>query len=272
MDRSVAVLYNPEKVQAKQAFRALTSWLKKQGIRVLTRPGDSRISEAEFAVVLGGDGTILSQARSLAPRGVPILGVNFGRLGFLAATEFKDLYPMVKKALNNGLQSEERLMLRVTVFGKGPKPVLASLALNDCYLHAGSSSRIVEVETRLNGKFLTTYKGDGVIVSTPSGSTAYSLAAQGPLVSPGLPVILITPICPHTLSQRPLLVSSLDELELVVNDPSTALLFSLDGQLNSKVRKGSRIHVVAAKERLKLLVNPDRNYYDILRTKMGWGV
>ena len=267
----MAVLYNLEKPQAKKAFRALKTWLKNQGIRVLTSRNDPHIFQAEFAVVLGGDGTILSAARELAPVGVPILAVNLGRLGFLAATEFKDLYPMVKKALKSGLASEERLMIQATVAGKDGKPKLTSLALNDCYLHAGSSSRIVEVETRLNGKFLTTFKGDGVIVSTPSGSTAYSLAAQGPLVSPQLPVILVTPICPHTLSQRPLLVSSEDELELVVGDSTQSMLFSLDGQQNLKVERGTRIHLAAAREKLKLLLNPQRSYYDILRTKLSWG-
>ncbi len=271
MHRSVLILYNPEKPEAKRAFLALTPWLKKQGIHVLARRDDPHVSEAEFAVVLGGDGTILSAARSLASRGTPILGVNFGRLGFLAATEFKDLYSMVKRALKGRLKAEERLLLKVTVFDKGNKPKLSSLAVNDCYLHAGASSRIVEVKTALNGKYLTTYKGDGLIVSTPSGSTAYSLAAQGPIVSPHLPVILVTPICPHTLSQRPLLISSEDELDLVVNESSSPMLFSVDGQENLKVSKGTRIHLQAAREKLKLLVNPDRSYYEILRTKLSWG-
>ena len=271
MPRRVVVFCNPDKPQAKRAYSALAAWFKRRKVSVIPRLSDPLCRNAEFAVILGGDGTILAAARALVPHGVPILGVNLGRLGFLAATEFKNLYSTVQKALQGRLNIEERLMLDVRVVGKGKKYTLSCLALNDCYLHAGSASRITQVETSLNGEFLTTYKGDGVIVSTPTGSTAYSLAADGPIVSPKLGVLLVTPICPHTLSQRPLVISDRGRLALVVGRGSSPMLLSVDGQINGKVGPGTSVEVRAADRKLRLLVNPKKSYFGILREKLGWG-
>ncbi len=271
MNRQVVVFHNPEKPEAKRVFKSLVSWLRARQTTVLTSFADGRCAAADFAVILGGDGTILAAARALVPHGIPIMGVNLGWLGFLASTEQKDLYPMVKLALEGRLKTEERNMLKVEVFGSGPKPLFTSLAMNDCYLHAGSISRIVEVETRINGEFLAHYKGDGVIVSTPTGSTAYSLAANGPIVSPHLPVMVVTPICPHTLSQRPLLVSDRDQLELSVVKSSPALFFSLDGQHQRSIAHGMKVSVSRSDRNLKLLVHPQSSYYKILRAKLSWG-
>ena len=272
MSRRVVVYSNPDKPQAKRVFSVLAAWLKRRKVGVVRRLSDPLARTAEFAVTLGGDGTILAAARALAPHGVPMLGVNLGRLGFLAATEFKTLYSAVQKALDGRLAVEERLMLDVRVFGKGKKQTLSCLALNDCYLHAGSTSRITQVETSLNGEYLTTYKGDGVIVSTPTGSTAYSLAANGPILSPRLGVLLVTPICPHTLSQRPLVISDRSRLDLSVGRTSQPMLLSIDGQINGKVGPGTRVEVRAAERKLRLLVDPKRSYFGILRRKLGWGV
>jgi NAD+ kinase len=169
------------------------------------------------------------------------------------------------------LDIEERLMLEVRVLGKKKKLSLSCLAMNDCYLHAGSASRITQVEASLNGEFLTTYKGDGVIVATPTGSTAYSLAADGPVVSPQLGVLLLTPICPHTFSQRPLVISDRSRLDLAVGRDSSPMILSVDGQINRKVEPGTRIEVRAAEKKLRLLVNPKKSYFSILREKLGWG-
>jgi len=145
--------------------------------------------------------------------------------------------------------------------------------VNDCYLHAGSSGRIIEIETSLNGTYLATYTGDGLIVSTPTGSTAYSLAASGPIVSPQLSVILLTPICPHTLAQRPLLVSCQDKIELKVKEcpKEQGVVLALDGQEYVNVKKSERVAVELASKKLRLLVDAERNYYEILRTKLRWG-
>ncbi len=271
MLRSVVVYHHPDKPEARKAFAGLSRWLKKKKVSVVSRLNDSRCSSADFAVVLGGDGTILAAARSLAPHGVPILGVNLGRLGFLTTTEYKNLYSIVEKALKGGLKVQERLMIQVRVYGKNGKMSHASLGMNDCYLHAGSSSRIVEIETRLNGEFVTSYKGDGVIISTPTGSTAYSLAAGGPIVSPDLEMMLITPICPHTLSHRPLVVPNDGKLELIITRSSSPILFAIDGQVNRQLAVGTRVEIKSAEKKLKLLVDPKSNYFEILRTKLNWG-
>ncbi len=269
---SVYIQCNPDKPAAKKAMISLARWLKKKGVAVVGDLRKRQVSEISFAVVLGGDGTILHVARQLAPQGVPILGVNLGRLGFLVDTDFKDLYVSVQKALEFKLKVESRLMLEAKVVRKG-KVIFRSRALNDCYLHTGSTSRITEIESYLNNEFLTRFYGDGLIVSTPTGSTGYSLAASGPIVTPTLPVLLLTPICPHSLAQRPLLISCQDELKLVVQQcPSPQYnLLSLDGQEFVKLKEKDEVFVQQAPDQVKLLVNPKKSYYQILRTKLRWG-
>ncbi len=282
--RRVAVLCNFEKSEAKSACQTAVRWLKKNRIGAVTSADSGALRSCEFAVVLGGDGTMLRFARALAPLGVPILGINLGRLGFLAETALANMQSAIKKALNSELEIEERLLLQVSVFSgaKGArstdakasvKPKNKFLALNDCYLHASSTNRIVEIETSLNGRFLATYTGDGLIVATPTGSTAYSLAASGPIVSPRLPVMLLTPICPHTLAQRPLVVSSEDTIELKLSGSARGMfvLLSTDGQQTLKIRKGDRVVIESAPQKAKLLVQPGRSYYEILRSKLKWG-
>lgn len=271
MSNSVAVLYNPDKSEAKKASAFLIRWLKKEGIRVVTTLVRSKLETAQFAVVLGGDGTILRVSKFLGPIGIPILGVNLGRLGFLAETDPKNLYLSLKLALRGELKVEERLMMKVTLLRRG-KTVFDSLAMNDCYLHTASSGRIIDIETSVNGQYLTNYTGDGLIVSTPTGSTAYSLAASGPIVSPELQVIVLTPICPHTLAQRPLILSNRDRVEMTVKiKTESPILCFVDGQESIGVKNGDRIIVEAAPQKVKLMVNPKKSYFEILRTKLGWG-
>lgn len=272
MSDSVAVLFNPEKPKAKKTFDPIVRWLRTRHVKVLPDPTSSEIKKARFAIVLGGDGTILRVAKLLAPTGIPILGVNLGRLGFLAETDYKNFYPTLKKALKGQLKTETRMMLEVSLF-RSTRPVFRSLAFNDCYMHAGASARVIDIETHLDGEYLANYTGDGLIVSTPTGSTAYSLAASGPIVSPQLPVLLLTPICPHTLAQRPLLVSDQSKIELVVKSEtgSSYVLFSIDGQESVQALQNDRAVISASRHKVKLLVSPESSYYRILRTKLRWG-
>jgi NAD+ kinase len=270
--KTVAVFSNPDKPEAKKAFQAVVRWLGGRRVQVVASESPAKLAGAQFAVVLGGDGTILRVSRFLAPLGIPILGVNLGRLGFLAETDCKDLWPVLQKALDGELHVEERLMLDVSVV-RGKKSIFHSLALNDCYLHAGSSARMLEIRTSLNSDFLAEYFGDGLIVSTPTGSTGYSLAASGPIVSPDLPIFLLTPICAHTLAQRPLLVTSRGRLEMAVQgirkDHFASL--SIDGQDTCRVRTGDVVRVESSEARTQLLIQPGRSYYEILRAKLRWG-
>lgn len=283
MNKTIALFYNPDKPNIKNIFAHLIQWLKKQQVQVITKLSDSDLRLAGFALVLGGDGTILRVGKTLALHGIPILGVNLGRLGFLAEIDIKDLYKILKKALNQELKIEERDMLKISVYrgrknkqtktGISDKCLKSSLALNDCYIHTGSSARIIELDAYVNGEFLATYIGDGLIVSTPTGSTAYSLAASGPIVYPELPVMLLTPICPHTLAQRPLLVSSHAQVELVIKNCALSkfIFLSFDGQESVSIQLKDRIRIENGSQKLKLLVDPKRSYYQILRTKLRWG-
>lgn len=273
MDKKVAVFCNPEKPESKQALKSVFAWFKKNRVKVITDLSSPQLSSSEFAVVLGGDGTILRIARQCAPLEIPILGVNLGRLGFLAETDCKNLFQTLKKALYSELKVQERLMLKIDLVKRKQKSKKSFIAVNDCYLHTSLSSRVIEIETYINHDYLAAYVGDGLIISTPTGSTAYSLAASGPIVSPELPVILVTPICPHTLTQRPLVISDKDCLELTVKTPDTDgySLLSFDGQERIKIHHGDIIHIETAPQKLKLLVDPRKSYYEILRTKLKWG-
>ncbi len=272
--RRVAVLCNFDKPEAKSAHQTVVRCLNKNHVRVIEDGANSSFDSCEFAVALGGDGTMLRAARTMTPLGVPVLGVNLGRLGFLAEISPKNLEATLKKALNNDFEIEERSLLQVSIFsGSSSKARHTFLALNDCYLHASSTSRIVEIETFLNDRYLATYTGDGLIVATPTGSTAYSLAASGPIVSPRLPVMLLTPICPHTLAQRPLVISAEDRLELrlCASGRGRDVSLSADGQRSVKLGKRDRVIIESAALKAKFLVQPGRNYYEILRNKLKWG-
>lgn len=274
MAKQVAVFCNFDKPETRATRKAVLAWLRKNRVEAVQHLSSPNLKSCEFAVVLGGDGTMLQFAKALAPAGVPILGVNLGRLGFLAENSPKNLENALKKALDSKLEIEERLMLKISIYKDSRAKAYKSLyALNDCYLHASSTNRIAEIEASLNGRYLTTYNGDGLIIATPTGSTAYSLAASGPIVSPRLPVLLITPICPHTLAQRPLLISQEDQLEMKLSASGRAqnVFLSADGQQSIKLSKSDRVSVENAPVRAKFLVQPGRNYYDILRAKLKWG-
>lgn len=272
-NKTVVLLHNPEKPEARKAVPKLLAWLKRRRVRTVTSLKGAGLPDALFAIVLGGDGTMLRVAKVLAPHQIPLLGVNLGRLGFLAETDFKELYPNLEKALASRLKIEERLMLEVSVESGSGRKRFQSLAMNDCYVHAGSHSRIIEIETHVDGRYLATYNGDGLIVATPTGSTAYSMAASGPIVSPELPVTLLTPICAHTLAQRPLVISCKSDLEMNVRPSQSGqfAILSVDGQESVRVKRGESVRIRTAPQRLKLLVDPARNYFEILRAKLGWG-
>ena len=214
---------------------------------------------------------MLKASAFLAPAGIPVLGVNLGSLGFLAETNPEDCRAFIDKILKGSFQIEERSMLSVKIT-KGKK-TLNHTALNDCMIHSGNNGRVVSVTVKTNGDFLADYVGDGLIVATPTGSTAYSLAASGPIVHPHLSVFLLTPICPHTLTQRPMIISTNHTLTLSV-DSSTAKekpVLSIDGQTSYLLNSEDRITISLSKYPLKLIINPKRKYLEILRTKLSWG-
>lgn len=237
--------------------------------RVLT---DEEIREqAELVVVLGGDGTLISVARLFSGKDVPIVGVNLGSLGFLTEVTVEELYPLLERCLKGDPRVSERMMLEVTVCREGQE-IEKCHVLNDMVINKGALARIVDLETKVNRHFLTTYKADGLIVSTPTGSTGYSMSAGGPIIHPLMSCIVITPICPHTLTNRPIVVT--DESIITITIASSCdekVYLTLDGQVGFKLLQGDLIEVRKALKTTALVISKDRDYFEILRTKLKWG-
>ncbi len=262
---AVALFHNPQIPAARKANQVLRRWLGSQGVRVL-RSG--QVSSAGAVVSLGGDGTLLAAARRAAPLGVPVLGVNLGRLGFLTATDVHRVRPVLKKLLAGRLTITNRMMLEV-VPPRGPSRAV----VNDCVIQGAAPGRVVRLSVRVNDEPLGTYVGDGLIVATPTGSTAYSLAAGGPIACPEMDLILLTPICPHSLSQRPVLIppESVVEVRLEPRHPGETLVVSLDGREPFTLGRGERVIVRRHPERLQILSERDHAFFGVLREKFLWG-
>lgn len=225
---------------------------------------------ADLVVVLGGDGTLISVARLVGEREVPILGVNLGSLGFLTEITLDELYPSLESCLSGDYRVSERMMLRVALV-RGGRDVETHQVLNDVVINKGALARIIDMETTVNGSYLTTFKADGLIISTPTGSTGYSLSANGPIIHPDLDCLAITPICPHTLTNRPIVVAS-DALITVRLQPQNEDVFlTLDGQVGFELKYDDSIRIERAAHRTRLVMSRSKDYFEVLRTKLKWG-
>ena len=233
--------------------------------------------EADLCVVLGGDGTLLRAARLLGDSEVPMFGVHLGSLGFMMETAIDEAPALLARALDGGCEVQPRLKLAVRVFGGDgagrveAAPRLEARVLNEVVVTKGALSRIVELETWIDGLSVTCFRADGVIISTPTGSTGYSLSAAGPILAPGLSAIAVTPICPHTLAQRPLVVPGTSHIELTLEPGSSEVFLTLDGQRGQPLEPFDRIRIEAAAARALLVRNPRLDFFSILRTRLGWG-
>ncbi len=227
--------------------------------------------QAELVVVLGGDGTLISAARLVGDRGVPILGVNLGSLGFLTEITVDELYPVLESCLKDEHRLSERMMLDVEVEREG-RELTRHQVLNDVVINKGALARIIDLETRVNDVYLTSFKADGLIISSPTGSTGYSLAAGGPIIHPAMNCLVITPICPHTLTNRPLVVADDTLITVTIKSPHHEDVFlTLDGQVGVELRCGDIIRVRRARYSTKLVMSRSKNYFEVLRTKLKWG-
>ena len=227
--------------------------------------------EADLMVVLGGDGTLISAARALGAHNVPILGVNLGSLGFLTEITIEELYPTLESWLSGDFRVSERMMLQVTVIRNGVD-LETHKVLNDVVINKGALARIVDLETMVDGYNLTTFKADGLIISTPTGSTGYSMSAGGPIVHPAMNCLIITPICPHTLTNRPVLVAEDAQVTIAVKSLQDEDVFlTLDGQVGLELRCGDMVRVRKAQRIATLVSSPNRDYFEILRKKLKWG-
>lgn len=228
-------------------------------------------SRADLVVVLGGDGTLISTARIIGERDIPILGVNLGSLGFLTEIALDELYPALEKCLAGDYRVSERIMLRAVVERDG-RETASHLVLNDVVINKGALARIVDLRTTVNSLDLATFKADGLIISTPTGSTGYSLSAGGPIVNPSMNCIVITPICPHTLTNRPIVIDDGSVVDITVSSlDDEDIYLTLDGQVGLELRSGDRITVCRADHTARLVMSDERDYFAVLRTKLKWG-
>jgi len=224
----------------------------------------------DLMIVLGGDGTLLSVARLIENRDVPILGVNLGGLGFLTEVTLDEIFLTLEKIFKAEYTPDTRLMLRAQVFRQGER-VVASSCLNDTVISKGVLARMIRMEVSINDQFVTSLRGDGLILATPTGSTAYSLSAGGPIINPMVEALVFTPICPHTLAHRPIVIPSSATIQVAIKSREDGAMVTFDGQVGFTLRPDDVIEVKASEHKITLIRAPQKNYYEILREKLKWG-
>jgi len=285
MIRTVGIISRPRREDIARVVPPLMEWLRAHGVEVVcdsetaecigalagqTRKREDLPGLSDLLIVLGGDGTLLSAARLAGDRKVPILPVNLGGLGFLTTVSQDEIYPILEEIFSNKHRVSERVMLEAQVV-RGGAVIRRQIALNDAVLNKAPLARMMDLELRVDGEYVTIYKGDGLILSTPTGSTAYSLAAGGPIVYPTVEAFVVTPICPHTLTNRPLVIPDSARIEIDFQAGDEAVVLTLDGQVGIELMRGDHIVVRKAPERLRLVRAAKKTYFEILRNKLKWG-
>jgi NAD+ kinase len=225
---------------------------------------------ADLIIVLGGDGTLLNVSRHGKRKEVPILGVNLGGLGFLTETSVEELPATLARVLKGDFGISKRIMLDVSVKREGDN-IFAITLFNDAVITKDALARIIDIETHVNDEYLTTYKADGLIFSTPTGSTGYSLAAGGPLLYPSLPNIIVTPICPHTLTNRPIILPENVEVRAQLKSKEEKVVLTIDGQVGFPLQYDDEVTIRKSSHTVNLIKSSSRGYFEILRTKLKWG-
>ena len=282
--RKVGITSKSRQSEIEPTLAALVSWLRERHIEVLmdeetgaaVESAGSCLSRPEMAsladllIVLGGDGTLLATARAVNDRPVPMLAVNLGGLGFLTVTTLEELYPTLEMVLAGNYHSEPRVRLKAEVLRNG-ETVSSYLALNDAVLNKGAIARVLDFDVWVDRRFMSTYKSDGLIVATPTGSTAYSLAAGGPVVVPQVNAFIVTPICAHTLTNRAIVLPDSVSLEIAMRDHQESVYLTVDGQVAVELRSNDRVRIKRAACSIEVIQPPYKTYFDILRQKLKWG-
>jgi NAD+ kinase len=282
--RNIGIISRPRRSNLSEVVPPLLSWLEARGIHVvydqetassLAEPSEGRSREqvaaaSDLLLVLGGDGTLLAAARVAAPRGIPILPINMGSLGFLTSFMLEELYPALEDILAGRLTISERVMLHAEL-QRGGKILDKQTVLNEVVINKGALARMIELELSIDQDFVCRYRADGLIVASPTGSTAYSLSAGGPIVHPSVESFIITPICPHTLSDRPVVVGDTSIIEVKLSAGTESVFLTLDGQKGIPLQATDRVRISRAQQLLKLIQTPNKSYFQILRNKLKWG-
>jgi len=282
--KRIGIVAKPGAPSARDVIGVLLEWLGKRGHSVVLEKETASLAptsgvptigrtemptQVDLIVVLGGDGTLLSMARAVGDLGVPLLGVNLGGLGFLTATTLDEMLPALDTWFAGGMTVEQRMMLAARVLRRG-QVVCEHAALNDVVITKSAMSRIIEFSVSMDGQFATAYRADGLIISTPTGSTAYSLSAGGPILYPGMDAIVLTPICSHTLTNRPIVVPGTQRIEVsMLTDQEVAV--TMDGQVGVSLCEKDIVDVRQARPRIRLVRFPQQSFFGVLRAKLKWG-
>lgn len=279
---TVGIISKPNIAEAANIVCGLLEWLEKRQLRVrydeetahyarssTFYPREHVPDGADLLIVLGGDGTLLSAARVVADRNIPLFAVNMGHLGFLTAIPVEDLYPELERALRGEHRIGRRRMVDCEVVRKD-KVIAGYSALNDVVITKSELARMIDLDTHVDNHFVAAYKADGLIVSTPTGSTAYSLSAGGPVIFPSVAAFCITPICPHMLTNRPVIVPDTSVIN-VINHGAEGTYLTIDGQVGEPLSKGDRVICRSSAKTIQLIRPPKMLFFDVLREKLKWG-
>ena len=282
--QTVGIISRPRRQHLSVVVPPLLKWLETRGVSAVydeetanslpdTSKGRTRqlvADSSQLLLVLGGDGTMLAAARLAASRNIPILPINMGSLGFLTSFTLDELYPALEDTLTGRSSISQRVMLQVQLERAG-SVIENQSALNDAVINKGALARMIELHLIINSEFVCRYRADGLIVASPTGSTAYSLSAGGPIVHPAVESFVITPICPHMLSDRPLVIRDSSFIEMKLSADTESVFLTLDGQRGIPLQPADRVRISRAKESLKLIQPPKKSYFEILRSKLKWG-
>jgi NAD+ kinase len=282
--KTVGVFVGPQKPEALAVVRDLLKWCERRGIgmraiganlqemdcAMLAQENGELAEDVDLLVVLGGDGTILGAARLVGTRRIPVLGVNFGWLGYLTEFTLDELFPALDGLRKGDFFVDRRMMLDVILERDG-RAIASHRALNDAVVSKGAPVRMIELDCYIDGMFVSSFRADGMIVATPTGSTAYSLSAGGPIVHPSMSAILLTPICPHMLSNRPVVVPGESLIEVVFKQAGEDLMLTVDGQVAISLLPDDRVSIVQSESTFDLVRPTNRNYFEVLKTKLKWG-
>ncbi|HKE57160.1 MAG TPA: NAD(+)/NADH kinase [Pyrinomonadaceae bacterium] len=287
--KRIGIILKPHQPDALKTICDLVTWLSQRGITLVGGPEIEReriehqtgcpvdqVDSGQLAtlvdliLVLGGDGTMIATARMVGDQEIPVLGVNYGGLGYLAEFRIEELYVGLESILSGNYRLDKRVMLTVEL-QRGDEIVTKNRVLNDVVINKSALARIIEIEAYLNQQYVNSFRADGLIVSTPTGSTAYNLSAGGPVIFPSMNAVVITPICPFTLSNRPIVVPDDATIELTLKTDQEDVSLTLDGQVGFPLNVGDRVVIHKSRTTFNLIQPTNRNYFDVLRDKLRWG-
>ena len=285
----IGIVLKPHQPEALKTICELVVWLAQRNIQLVGGPeiereriehqtgcpvdevqSEALAGDVDLILVLGGDGTMIATARMIGDQEVPVLGVNYGGLGYLAEFRIEELYSALESILAGHYQLDKRVMLSVEL-RRGETVASSNRVLNDVVINKSALARIIEIEVYLNRHFVNSFRADGLIVSTPTGSTAYNLSAGGPVIFPSMNAVVITPICPFTLSNRPIVVPDNAEIELLLKTEHEEVALTLDGQVGFPLKVEDRVTIRKSRTTFNLIQPMNRNYFDVLRDKLRWG-